>query len=190
MKMPPHIVKTTTALLLMFTVTGQAQDVPDNLKGSGEVVITSGGGSWEDAQKKAFFEPFTRDTGIKVVLVPEDHAKLLASVKLGQPEADVTSVPGGTLAGFVSKGAVEEMDYSFFAPETLSSIPENLKNKNGVGALLYSVAVSYNTTKYPDGGKQPRTGRLLQRHGVSRPAQPAQVREDGGWRPARRRADG
>lgn len=151
-----HIARSAVALLLMFTATTWAQDVPKNLKGSGEVVITSGGGSWEDAQKKAFFEPFTRDTGIKVVLVPEDHAKLLASVRLGQPEADITSVPGGMLAGFVSKNAVEELDYNFFARETLSSIPEKLKNKNGVGALLYSVVVSYNTTKYPDGGKQPK----------------------------------
>lgn len=144
------------ALLLTLPLAAQAQEIPENLKGTGEVVITSGGGSWEEAQKKAFFEPFTRDTGIKVILVPEDHAKLLASVKLGQPEADVTSVPGGALAGYVNKEAVEEMDYSFFAEQTLASMPEAMKNKNGVGALLYSIVVAYNTGKYPDGGKQPK----------------------------------
>lgn len=133
-----------------------AEDIPENLKGTGEVVITSGGGTWEDAQKKAFFEPFTRDTGIKVVLVPEDHAKLLASVKLGQPEADITSVPGGALAGFVSKNAVEEMDYGFFDKNTLANMPDAMKNKYGVGALLYSITVAFNTKKYPDGGKQPK----------------------------------
>lgn len=132
-----------------------ADDVPANLKGSGELVITSGGGTWEAAQKKAFFDPFTRDTGIKVVLVPEDHAKLLASVKLGQPEADMTSVPGGALAGFVEKDAVEKIDYSLFAKETLDEMPEQMKNENGVGALLYSIGVGYNTTKFPK-GKEPK----------------------------------
>ncbi|KWV42274.1 ABC transporter substrate-binding protein [Rhizobium altiplani] len=142
---------TATLLLASSSVVVRAEDVPSNLKGSGEVVITSGGGTWEAAQRKAFFDPFTRDTGIKVVLVPEDHAKLLASVKLGQPEADITSVPGGALAGFVDKAAVEKIDYSLFAKETLAEMPDQMKNQNGVGALLYSVAVAYNTTKFPAG---------------------------------------
>jgi len=132
-----------------------AEDIPENLKGTGEVVITSGGGTWEDAQKKAFFEPFTRDTGIKVVLVPEDHAKLLASVKLGQPEADITSVPGGALAGFVSKNASRD-GLLLFDKNTLANMPDAMKNKYGVGALLYSITVAFNTKKYPDGGKQPK----------------------------------
>ncbi|WP_246663480.1 extracellular solute-binding protein [Phyllobacterium endophyticum] len=157
-------------LLALAPFAAQAQDMPSNLKGSGEVVITSGGGTWEAAQKKAFFDPFTRDTGIKVVLVPEDHAKLLASVKLGQPEADITSVPGGALAGFVNKGAVEKMDYSLFGKETLAAIPEQMKNENGVGALLYSIAIAYNTTKFPGDRCScrragPERNRFYRRHG-------------------------
>ncbi|MDX8479866.1 polyamine ABC transporter substrate-binding protein [Mesorhizobium sp. VK24D] len=144
-------------LLLASTIAASADDVlPANLKGAGEVVITSGGGTWEQAQKNAFFDPFTRDTGIKVVLVPEDHAKLLASVKMGQPEADITSLPGGMLGGFVNKQAVEKMDYGFFTPATLENIPEKLRGEYGVGALLYSVGVAYTTTKYPDAGAAPK----------------------------------
>lgn len=143
------------ALLGAAPAVAQA-DALAGLKGTGEVVITSGGGTWEDAQKKAFFEPFTRDTGIEVVLVPEDHAKLLASVRMGQPEADITSVPGGMLAGFVNKDAAEPVDYSFFSAETLSGIPDALKDPHGIGALLYSVGVAYNTERYPDVAKAPR----------------------------------
>src|SRR3546814_4567761 len=126
------------AAAMMLTIAGaSADEVSENLKGSGEVVITTGGGTWEEVQRKAFFEPFTRDTGIEVVLVPENHAKLLASVKIGQPEADITSIPGGMLAGFVEKDAVEEIDYSVFAQETIENIPEEMKAKHGIGALLY-----------------------------------------------------
>lgn len=144
------------ATLLLASAVLHAEDVPGSLKGSGEVVITSGGGTWEAAQKKAFFDPFTRDTGIEVVLVPEDHAKLLASVKIGQPEADITSVPGGNLYGYVNRDALEKMDYRFFSQDTLDAMSEQMKNEYGVGALLYSVAVAYNTERYPAGGPQPR----------------------------------
>ena len=65
---------------LALGAAARADEDLSRLKGTGEVVITSGGGTWEDAQRKAYFEPFEKDTGIKVVLVPEDHAKLLASV--------------------------------------------------------------------------------------------------------------
>ncbi|MHC2357620.1 putative spermidine/putrescine transport system substrate-binding protein [Sinorhizobium meliloti] len=145
------------AALLVFAAppSVQSQEISDNLKGSGEVVITSGGGTWEEAQKKAFFDPFARDTGIKVVLIPEDHAKLLASVKLGQPEADITSVPGGALAGFVNKDAVEKVDYNYFTRDTLAAIPNQLKTEYGIGALMYSIGIAFNTTKFP-AGKEPK----------------------------------
>lgn len=144
----------STALLFSAAaISVHAEDAPANLRGTGEVVVTSGGGTWEAAQKKAFFDPFTRDTGIKVVLVPEDHAKLLASTKIGQPEADITSIAGGQLAGFVEKDAVEKIDYSLFGKNTLAEMPDQMKNKNGVGALLYSIAVAYNTDKYAKGSE-------------------------------------
>src|SRR5688572_9124020 len=108
----PVVIAATLALTAFGISMATAEEVPDKLKGTGEVVITSGGGTWEEAQRKAFFDPFTRDTGIKVVLVPEDHAKLLASIKVGQPEADITSIPGGSLAGWTNKEAVEEIEYS------------------------------------------------------------------------------
>ncbi len=113
--------------------------------------------TWEDAQRKAFFDPFTRDTGITVVLIPEDHAKLLASVAIGSPEADITSVPGGQLAGFAGRGAIDKIDYSFFAPATLDQIRPELKAEYGVGALFYSVGLAYNTQRFPDGAAQPAT---------------------------------
>ncbi|MGH0241922.1 ABC transporter substrate-binding protein, partial [Sinorhizobium meliloti] len=62
-----HLAIGAALLLSAMPLAARSQDVAENLKGTGEVVITSGGGTWEEAQKKAFFDPFTRDTGIKVV---------------------------------------------------------------------------------------------------------------------------
>lgn len=147
-----------TVLLMAFVLSSSSAEAqtPARVKGSGEVIITTGGGTWEAAQKKAFFDPFTRDTGIKVVLVPEDHAKLLASVKTGTTEADVTSISAGQLGGFDRQGAIEPIAWTMFDKDTLDHMPAQLKNPKGVGALLYSVAVAFNTKKYPDGGPQPK----------------------------------
>lgn len=141
------------AVTQMSTV--RAEEIPENLKGSGEVVVAVDGGSYEAALRKAFFDPFTKDTGIKIVVVPSNPGKLLASVKVGQPDADLTSVSGGEFPGWVSKDAVEPMGYSFFAKETLAAMPEQLVDKNGVGALLYSAVIAFNTNKFTADGKHP-----------------------------------
>lgn len=122
-----------------------------------EVVITVGGGTWEAAQRAAFFEPFTRETGIEVVTTPEDHSKLLASAKVGRPEADLTAIPGSHLAAFVRMATVEPIDYSYFSEETLAKIPAHLKAEHGVGSVVYSTVLAFNTEKFPPGADQPQT---------------------------------
>ncbi|KWV42310.1 ABC transporter substrate-binding protein [Rhizobium altiplani] len=144
------------ALVVAVPYAAHADDVPENLKGSGEVVVSVDGGSYEAALRKAFFDPFTRDTGIKIVVIPPNVGKLLASVKLGQPEADITSVSGGEFPSWVSKGAVEPIDYGIFAEKTLAAIPDQMKNENGIGALLYSDVIAYSTKKYAVEGQHPK----------------------------------
>ncbi|RJT26737.1 ABC transporter substrate-binding protein [Mesorhizobium waimense] len=154
--------KTTTnlafsmAFLLSTTLAAQSEEVSSKLKGSGEVVIETGGGTFEAAAKKAFYDPFTRDTGIKVVLVPEDHAKLLTSVKIGQPANDIADIAGGELTSWVAKDALEKIDYSYFAGETSAKIPPEMRNEFGVGDYLWSSLIAYNTKKFPEDGKHPK----------------------------------
>ncbi|MER8759794.1 polyamine ABC transporter substrate-binding protein [Mesorhizobium sp. M0976] len=144
-------------LLAALPFSAQSQEVPDKLKGTGEVVFGSIGGTLEAAEKKAFFDPFTRDTGIKVVLVAEDSAKLLASVKLGQPAYDIADIAGGQLASWVANDSLEKIDYSYFDKETLASIPELLRNEYGLGNYTYSSVIAYNTNKFPEDGKHPKS---------------------------------
>jgi putative spermidine/putrescine transport system substrate-binding protein len=127
-----------------------------SLTGTGEVIVTSGGGTWEQAQNVAFFDPFQKATGIKVVLVPEDHAKLLASVDAGVTEADLTSINAGQLAGFKRRNAVVPIDYKFFSQTTLDGVPKVLKSQYGIGAVTYSVVLAWNEDKYP-AGKAPQS---------------------------------
>ncbi|HUE11376.1 MAG TPA: ABC transporter substrate-binding protein [Steroidobacteraceae bacterium] len=124
-----------------------------------ELLITTGGGTWEAAQRKAYFEPFEKATGIHIVLIPEDHAKLLASVSMGKPEADLTSVNAGELAGFVRRDAVTPIDYKYFDADTLANMADHLKSKYGVGAVVFSIVMAYNTVEYPASKKRPANWR-------------------------------
>ncbi|WP_027054627.1 extracellular solute-binding protein [Mesorhizobium erdmanii] len=147
----------SAALLLASLPTAALSDeIPDNLKGSGELVTTTGGGgAFDDARKKAWFEPFTRDTGIKVVIVPTDNAKLMTSVKVGQPEADLTFVSGGEVPSWINRGFVDKINYSYFSKETLAGIPEEARSEYSFRSNSYSVVPTYSTTKYPQGTKHP-----------------------------------
>lgn len=137
------------ALVACLAASGAGAQEEPSLTGTGEVLVTSGGGTWEEAQRVAFFDPFEKATGIKVVLVAEDHAKLLASVAAGVTEADLTSINAGQLAGFQRREAVVPIDYKFFSKATLDGMPAHLKNDYGVGAVTYSIGVAFNTERYP-----------------------------------------
>lgn len=127
-----------------------------SLKGTGEIIFPTLGGSWEAALKKAYFEPFTKETGIKVVIVPEDHAKLMASADAGKPYADLTSLSGGMLTSWVKKGLLEDIDYKYFAKETIEGIPSVWRHKQGVGRVVYSMVMAWNNQVFPK-GKEPQT---------------------------------
>ena len=65
-----------------------------------DMVFTSWGGTTEDAQKKAWVEPFQKATGRTVKLDgPTDYGKLKAMVDSGNVEWDVVEVEGDSKAG-------------------------------------------------------------------------------------------
>ena len=149
-----RVIGAAAALFLLAPGGSQAQS--PSLKGTGELVITTGGGAWEAAQKKAYFAPFERDTGIKVVLVPEDRAKWLTSVERGKPDADITNLSAGMMATFLNRKALEKIDYQYFDKETLDGIPDVLKHEYGVGAILYAIVMAYNEKEYPADKPRPQ----------------------------------
>ena len=82
--------------------------------GDNQIVVASWGGGFGDAQRAAQFTPFTEETGIEVVLAPQqpEIALLQAQVESGNVEWDLSNnsfVGAYTLA---NKGFLEELDYS------------------------------------------------------------------------------
>lgn len=120
---------------------------------SGTVTITDGGGSWGAAQRAAYFEPFEKETGIKVVLVPYALAgKVKASVEAGAPVADVADLSGSQLPIFGKAELLEEIDTKFFKPEDIAGFNPVKIDRFGVPSLFGAIVVAFDKTAFPSGG--------------------------------------
>lgn len=120
-----------------------------------ELVVVSYGGAFQEAQRKAFFEPFEKETGIKIKEAQwsGEYAKLKAMVDSGQPTWDlVTAAEASIAARGAKEGILDRIDYtgidkSRFYPEALTDY--------AFGFCVFSTAMAYNRTNYPDGTARP-----------------------------------
>lgn len=108
-----HVV---VGLLIALVVALGALSVPPPAtygQDRGQVVIVSFGGTYQDALRKAFFESFSKETGIRVVeQSPFNLAKIKAMVATGNTEWDVVDTPGSAFATLVDQKLVEPIDYT------------------------------------------------------------------------------
>src|SRR6266853_3169999 len=78
---------------------------------AGKVVIRTIGGSYEEANVKAIFEPFTKATGIEIVKVPATLGKLLAMFESGNIELDIVDAGELGVLSLSQKGALDKINY-------------------------------------------------------------------------------
>lgn len=91
---------------------------------TGSLVWVGYGGSTQDAQRVAFVDPFTKDTGINVTAAAgPDLAKLQAQVQTGNMEWDVLSVIGSQAIRAGASGLLEAIDYNVVDKEGLEVEP-------------------------------------------------------------------
>src|SRR6266849_9932934 len=75
------------------------------------VYVNSYGGVWETSWRKAFFEPFTAQTGIQIKTVPGvSFAKLKAQVQSRNFEWDVVNLGDVEYGQAVLEGLLEKVD--------------------------------------------------------------------------------
>ena len=121
-------------------------DVPEKLKGSGEVIVASWGGAVLDAQLISTIEPFQQLTGITVTVAESpDPSKIKAMVDTGNIEWDVVWLGLGDVLAL--DGYFEEMDYSYFDLENIS--PEFV-GKHSLASVLFAEILAYRTDAYPE----------------------------------------
>lgn len=123
-----------------------------------ELIIQTWGGAKATAEKHAFYDPFTEETGIKITLVEasgDTMGKVAAQVRSGNIEWDLISgYPYPQVEGGAKRGLLEEIDYSIVT-NTKDLIPGSVK-KWGLGQELNAVVLAYNTNTWP-GDNHPKS---------------------------------
>lgn len=114
-----------------------------------QLVVCSWGGAYQEAQRKSMFEPFEKESGIKIVEAsPTDYGKLKAMVLSKNVEWDLVDVGDRMVTAGAKDGLLEPMDYQLI--DTRDVFPQVVQ-KYGLGTIYYSTILAYSTKKYPSG---------------------------------------
>ena len=118
-----------------------------------DMVFTSWGGTTQDAQKKAWVEPFEKQTDITVKLDgPTDYGKLKAMVDSGNVDWDVVDVEGDFAVAAAKQGLLEPIDFNVVKKAELDP---RFTSDHHVGSFYYSFVLGFNKDAF--GGKEPKT---------------------------------
>ena len=116
------------------------------------VYVNSYGGVWETSWKKAFFDPFTAQTGIQIKSVPGvSFAKLKAQVQSRNYDWNVINLGDVEYGQAVLEGLIEKVDKS--AAKT-DQLPPHMVRDYGIVSYSLGTNLVYRKDKFPNGGPQ------------------------------------
>src|SRR5262249_57352757 len=111
-----------------------------------ELVVCSWGGAYQEAQRKSMFEPFEKETGIKIVEAsPTDYGKLKAMVQSNNVEWDLVDVGDLNVPAGVKDNLLEPLDYQLI--DTRDVFP-SVVHMYGLGTIFYSMLLAYSSKRY------------------------------------------
>ena len=114
--------------------------------------VNSYGGVWETAYRKAFFDPFTAQTGIEIRTVPGvSFAKLKAEVQTGNYEFEQINLGDSEYAQAGRDGLLEKIDKEAAKTDLL---PPSMVREFGIVNYSLGTNIVYRTDKFPHGGPQ------------------------------------
>jgi putative spermidine/putrescine transport system substrate-binding protein len=132
---------------------GTAQGASDK-----KLVVQGWGGAKTEAETHAFFDPFTEETGIKIISVEagaDVWGKVAAQVRSGNIEWDLVSgYDYPSVEAAAQKGLLEEIDYGIVT--RAKELVPGAARKWGLGQEINSICVGYNTKAFP-GDKHPKS---------------------------------
>lgn len=130
------------AFALLFSTQGS--------KAQRQLVVVSYGGSYQDAQRKAFFEPFAKKYNVRIreETWAGDLAQLKAMVESGHVTWDVVDVESYMVLRGAEQNLFEKVDYAKVPKNEL--LPAAV-NQYGVVTAFWSTILAYNSQRYsPD----------------------------------------
>ena len=122
-----------------------------------ELVVAGWGGAAEDVQRKVFFAPFEKATGIKIISVaPATASKIKAQVLSKNVEWNLAHAGPGHYVTLSREGLLEKLDYSLITKDILKDIPKEFQLPDAIGYYMWSYIMAYRTDVFPK-GKEPQS---------------------------------
>lgn len=116
-----------------------------------DLTIVSWGGSYQEAQKEIYFDPFKAELGKPLLEESWDggYGVIQSRMAAGVPNWDVVQVEAEELALGCADGLYETLDWEKIAPK--EDFIDSAVNDCGVGAIVWSTAIAYDSAKLTDG---------------------------------------
>src|SRR6516162_3805638 len=121
--------------------------IPEKLKGTGEVRIAAYGGTGQDAEQAAYFQPFEKLSGIKTLDFPgADLNKVRAMVDTRNVEWDVVQLGASSVKNMMKKGDYfEKIDYELVDVDNIIPL---YRNEYSLDMLVWSEVMAYRTDAF------------------------------------------
>jgi putative spermidine/putrescine transport system substrate-binding protein len=129
---------------------------PRPARAAGQLIVRNPGGAWDETQRRYIYDPFTKETGVEVVVVASTMNKMLAMVKSGNTELDVADAGFDGLVTLDRTGALQPIDFAGWKRADPNDIPKEYKTANTAAMALYATVLGYNKETFAE-GKQPKS---------------------------------
>jgi len=117
------------------------------------LTVSSWGGPYGESQRRAYFEPFTAATGIRVVEDDwgGDLAKIRAMVATGRYRSHLLDAESSDVAEGCTEGILEPIDYARLGVSTQDMLP-GAALKCGIGNVAWSMVLVFDRARLGDDG--------------------------------------
>lgn len=119
-------------------------------RAAGQVIVRNPGGAYDDTQRRNVYDPFTKETGIEVVVVASTMTKMLAMVKSGNTELDVADAGLDGVYTLDHMSALAAIDYASWKYTDPKDLRSEYISPNSAGLYTYSTVMGYNKEAFPD----------------------------------------
>ncbi len=127
--------------------------LPRSALGAEVLYVNTWGGGYTEVERKAFFEPFTKETGIEIrTVAPVSFSKLKAQVQSNNYEWDVSSITISEVRQALLENLLEPVDYTVLDKNKLA--PGVIYKDVCVASTSLGTGLVYRKDKFPNGGPQ------------------------------------
>ena len=145
--------KSSGILKPLLLAAGLALFAVQAAKAEEQVVVVGWGGVWQDAYRKALFEPFMKETGIKVVEEEfgGEYAKLTSQIEAGKITWDLAAFESPQVIQGCDEGAFVKLDWAALGGRDKQI--DYAAHDCGIASDIWATVLAYDGDKIKDGPK-------------------------------------